>query len=355
MVSERARHEVAQWPFDAAEAHRQQVAAAAQLVPDGQPRMTIELGPGPVFAAACLGPNDLREPIDLSAQTMTLELVLVPAGRFVMGSTNGAADEDPPAMVEVAPFWMGTCEVTNAQYRVFEPGHESRDESRHGYQFGRRGFFQDGPQQPVVRVSWCQAMDYCAWLSGRSGLKVTLPTEAQWEYACRAGSASAFHFGGLGSDYAQHANLADRRLRDFAQCTGADNYARANPLKDPNRYDDWIPRCDLYDDGGLVTVDVGSYLPNSWGLCDMHGNVCEWTRSEYRAYPYDPADGRNVARPEGFKVVRGGSWRDRPQHSRSATRWRYPAWQGPFNVGFRVVAPVSGGDDLAETSRCRGR
>lgn len=333
------------WPFDAGEARRRQTEAAMELLADGRPEMSVELGQGPVFPAAYLGPDDVREAIDLSTETMRLKLVLVPGGSFVMGSNEGAADESPPAVVRVEPFWIGQFEITNAQYRVFDSDHESRDESRNGYQFGRRGFFQNGPQQPAVRVSWLRAMDFCRWLSERTGLEFTLPTEAQWEYACRAGSAEAFHFGAADSDYSAYANLADRHLRQFVQCTSDGLTARILP--DPNRYDDWIPRCDRYDDGGLVTVDVGSYQPNPWGLHDMHGNVGEWTRSEYRDYPYDPADGREAAQPDGLKVVRGGSWRDRPQHSHSATRWRYPAWQGVFNVGFRVVAAAPGTRDEA--------
>jgi formylglycine-generating enzyme required for sulfatase activity/cytochrome c553 len=333
--------EAADWPFDAAEARRRQATAAEKWGPGGSPEMAVELGPGPILPAAYLGPDDVRQPVDLSTDTLRLELVLVPGGSFVMGSTDGVPDESPPTVVQVEPFWMGKFEVTNAQYRVFDPSHESRDESRNGYQFGRRGFYQDGPWQPVVRVSWQRAMAFCQWLSERTGLEFTLPTEAQWEHACRAGSNAAFHFGALDSDYSPYANLADRRLRDFAQCTGVANYLRAEPIPDPNRYDDWIPRCDRYDDGGLVTVDVGSYQPNPWGLYDLHGNVWEWTRSEYRSYPYDAADGREAAESDGWKVVRGGSWRDRPQHSRAATRWRYPAWQPVFHVGFRVAAPVS--------------
>ena len=350
---DRALPKAAGWPFDAAEARRRQTSAAAELVAGGRPEMVIELGPGPIFPAAYLGPDDVREPIDLSADTMRLELVLVPGGSLVMGSHDGAADESPCAVVQVEPFWMGKFEITNAQYRVFDPSHESRDESRNGYQFGRRGFYQDGPRQPAIRVSWQRAMAFCQWLSERTGLEFTLPTEAQWEYACRAGSDEAFHFGPLDSDYSSYANLADRRLRDFAQSTGADNYLRAQPIPDPNRYDDWIPRCDRFDDGGLVTIDVGSYQPNPWGLYDLHGNVWEWTRSTYRPYPYDAADGREAAEADGLKVVRGGSWRDRPQHSRSATRWRYPDWQGVFYVGFRVAAPVARGDVLCRSASCQ--
>jgi formylglycine-generating enzyme required for sulfatase activity len=90
----------------------------------------------------------------------------------------------------------------------------------------------------------------------------------------------------------------------------------------------------------LVTADVGSYKPNPWGLCDVHGNAWEWTRSTHRPYPYQ-ADGRNHVADRDNRVVRGGSWYDRPQRCRSAFRLSYPPYQRVFNVGFRVVCPAT--------------
>ena len=82
---------------------------------------------------------------------------------------------------------------------------------------------------------------------------------------------------------------------------------------------------------------MGSFQPNPWGLCDMHGNVAEWTRSLYRPYPYDAADGRNAIDAPGKRVARGGSWRDRPERSTSSFRLPYESYQRVFNVGFRVI------------------
>ena len=113
------------------------------------------------------------------------------------------------------------------------------------------------------------------------------------------------------------------------------------PIANPTKYDDWIPRNDQYNDRGLVAVDVGSYAPNAWGLYDMHGNVAEWTWTTYAPDPYDSHDGRDERSDQGRKVVRGGSWRDRPKRSRSAFRLSYPSWQGVYNVGFRVVVQVN--------------
>jgi len=99
-----------------------------------------------------------------------------------------------------------------------------------------------------------------------------------------------------------------------------------------------LPRDERFNDGQLVSADVGGYQPNAWGLHDMHGNVAEWTRTVYRPYPYDASDGRNARPPTGLKVVRGGSWYDRPKRCRSAFRLAYRAYQPVYNVGLRVVA-----------------
>jgi formylglycine-generating enzyme required for sulfatase activity len=104
---------------------------------------------------------------------------------------------------------------------------------------------------------------------------------------------------------------------------------------------DWIPSIPGVSDGSVVTNSVGRYAPNAWGLCDMHGNAAEWTLSTYKAYPYK-ADGRDKVSPEGQKVVRGGSYYDRPKRARSAFRLSYPSWQRVHNVSFRVVCGVDG-------------
>ncbi|MBI5388017.1 MAG: SUMF1/EgtB/PvdO family nonheme iron enzyme [Verrucomicrobia bacterium] len=299
------------WPFDTAAAVAKQKTAAI----GGQTTRTLALGDG-----------------------VTLELVRLPGGRFVMGSTNGASNETPPAVVEVKPFWMARFETANRQFKQFHPEHESRTEDRHGYQFGRLGYDQDQPNQPAVRVSWEEAMAFCRWLSQKSGLTITLPTEAQWEWACRAGTATPFWFGDHDADFSPFANLGDKMLAEFAADTALDNYSDARPMVNPSRYDDWIPRDDRFDDGGFVTEPVGKYRPNPWGLHDTLGNAWEWTRSACRPYPYRDDDGRNdTANADRERVVRGGSWYDRPQRCTSSFRLAYPSWQRVFNVGFRVV------------------
>lgn len=287
-----------------------------------------------------------------------LSLVRVPAGEFVMGSTDGHPDEFPPTRQRVESFWVGQFEITNQQYAQFDPYHDSRHEIRHGMQFGVQGWPLNQPQQPVVRVSWHQAMAFCNWLDGRvaagqvslvdpdgsagaaeparqwklSGF--TLPTEAQWEYACRAGAATLFSFGDRDADFSPYANLADMKLRDAV----SHPYLKENvPLADPSKYDDWIPRDTRFNDAQLVSAAVGQYRPNAWGLYDMHGNVWEWTQSAMRPYPYRADDGRNATDGDQQRVVRGGSWRDRPERCGAAFRLAYQPYQRVYNVGFRVV------------------
>jgi formylglycine-generating enzyme required for sulfatase activity len=276
---------------------------------------------------------------------LKMELVLIPPGEFVMGDAAGAGDERPACRVKIPkPFWMGRFEVTNAEFARFDPAHDSRVESKHAMQFGVRGFYVNGPRQPVVRVNWHQAMAFAAWLSARTGERLTLPTEAQWEYACRAGTATPSSYGGLDTDFSRHANLADRTLREFV----CDPYNKVrSPFPNPAKYDDWIPKDERFTDGGFVSEEVGRWQPNAWGLHDAHGNAAEWTRSAYRPYPYRDDDGRNEAAASEPRVVRGGSWRDKPREARSASRLAYRCYQPVYNVGFRVVSEVQGDGSVA--------
>jgi formylglycine-generating enzyme required for sulfatase activity len=279
---------------------------------------------------------------------LTLRLVRVPAGEFVMGDAVGCDNERPLHRARIErPFWMATTEVTNEQYGCFDPVHQSGLEPMLWLKWSWEDYADlSQPRQPVCRVSWDEAMAFCRWLSGKTGRRITLPTEAQWEWACRAGAATPFSFGPLDADYSVHANLGDKQLAEFAADTALDNYTAARPMVNPNRYDDWIPRDDRFDDGGFVTEPVGRYQPNPWGLHDLHGNAWEWTRSAHRPYPYLDDDGRNALTLGGEeRVVRGGSWYDRPKRCTASFRLSYPPWQRVFNVGFRVVC-----DDVVETA-----
>jgi len=271
------------WPFDAAEAQRRQAAAGPE------PQRVVDLGEG-----------------------VSMKLVLIPAGEFVMGDASGEADECPTARVRIErPFYLGETEVTNAQFARFDPDHDSSVISMTNKDQGDRGYPVNGLAQPVVRVSWNEAMAFCQWLSRETGKKTSLPTEAQWEWACRAGTATPLWYGGLDSDFSRTANLADATLASFAR-------GDSPP---------WHPKDARFRDNAMITAGVGSYQPNAWGLRDMAGNAAEWTRSTYRPYPYNPGDGRDDPRASGEKTVRGGSWYDRPMRARSAFRLPYQPWQ----------------------------
>jgi formylglycine-generating enzyme required for sulfatase activity len=286
------------WPFDSREALARQ--SAAQPV-----TRKIDLGGG-----------------------LAIEFVRIPAGSFIMGDPDGELDERPVAVVEIKePFWMSRHEISNEQFARFNPSHDSRFEHRSSWIFSEEylGWPLNQPQQPVVRVSWNESMAFARWLAEKLGEEVSLPTEAQWEYACRAGAGTPLSFGDLDTDFSRHANMGDLSLRKLA----TEGWRPRAP--------DLVAREERFDDGALVTAPIGSYLPNAWGLHDMHGNVAEWTRTAYRPYPYEVGDGRDSLMAEGDKVVRGGSWRDRPKRCRSAFRLNYPPYQKVFNVGFRLV------------------
>jgi formylglycine-generating enzyme required for sulfatase activity len=273
--------ELPEWPYEAAEAARRQSA-------NGDFRRPLELGSG-----------------------VKLDLVLVPAGEFLMG--DGATTLTPVKIPR--SFWMGRCEISNAQFACFDPAHDSRIERGDFLQFStrERGFSANDPKQPVVRVSWQNAMAFCQWLSGKTGERCSLPSEAQWEYACRAGTATPLWFGDLTADFAKSANLADHSLR-FMTTFGWELPSGAIPP--------WRPAIDTVNDGFRVAAPVGSFQPNTWGLHDMCGNVWEWTTGDFG--------------PDR-KAVRGGSWSARPCHATSTCRLGFRPWQPVYDVGFRVV------------------
>jgi formylglycine-generating enzyme required for sulfatase activity len=191
----------------------------------------------------------------------------------------------------------------------------------------------NGDRQPVVRVSWDQAMAFCRWLSARTGLRFSLPTEAQWEWACCAGTNTPLSFGTHGNDFSRWANLADVSFskglsKDGKQVTGGLEHLvlEGAALSDTR-----------FNDGAIVTAKTGSFQPNAWGLHDLHGNAAEWTGTTY-APSRGQGNDSNVSSQSGDrKIVRGGSFFDPPTRAGSALRLTYPSWQRVFNVGFRVV------------------
>lgn len=299
-----------------------------------------------------IGLAEYRKEIQL-ADGISLKMIKIPSGEFLMGSTKNR-DEQPQSTVDInKEFWIGQFEITNEQFALFNKEHSSGEEHRHGYQFGRSGYPLSNPTQPVVRVSWKEAIEFCKWLSEETGQHFTLPTEAQWEWACRAGTNSDFWYGELGSNFTNYANLGDKKLEEFAACTAFKFYESTRILPNPNKYDDWIPHDETYNDAGFVSENVGRYRANPWDLYDMHGNVWEWTLSSYKPYPYKADDGRNETQVNNItqRVVRGGSWYDRPFKASSSYRLPYRDYQKVFNVGFRVVMHEE--ENIAELNETR--
>ena len=288
---------VADWPFDNAKAVEMQ----AKLFDGAERTKLIPLG-----------------------DNVTLRLTKIPAGEFIMGSLNGAADEHPRSVQKIEkPFWIGITEVTNRQYEAFDPDHDTRYIDEDGKDHTTPGYIANHPDQPAARVSWNEAKQFCDWLSGQLRMNVDLPTEEQWEWAARAGSAEMFPWGDFDADWSQHANLADASTR--FRHGGFDGgsvirYRRPYPA-------DWVYplRDDRFTDSWFVVDYVAQSQPNAWGLYDMVGNVSEWTKSDY---PHGEP---------GRKVARGGSWADRPKVSGVSAKFPYFSHQKVYNVGFRIV------------------
>ena len=288
---------VSDWPFDAS------VARAKQ---GDKPFVTLYIGGGE-----------------------KLTLARIPAGSFVMGSNELTPAERPVRRATVdRPFLMGVTEITLRQMRLMDSAFENGVYDMHYKDQVKRGYFMDNEDFPAIRVSWSQAQAFCEWLSKKTGRTVRLPTETEWEWACRAGTATPMNYGGWDDDFSARENLADYMLIELAvKGVNPVPIARGcdpNPKRLPDPLWDYELRDRRFNDGVLHLAEVGSYASNAWGLKDMHGNVAEWTSSSWE-------------KGTDLKVVRGGSWYRRQMLAASAARWRYPAWMRPFDVGFRVV------------------
>jgi len=280
---------------------------------------------------------------------ITFDMVAIPGGTFVMGSPASepgrAADEGPAHEVRIAPFWMERTETTWDEYDAFafaqaiaaaaRPAQPASRPSgadavtRPTPPYADESFGFGKGRQPVISVQYHAAMEYCRWLSEKTGKTYRLPTEAEWEYAARAGSQGAYSFGTDASKLDAHAWFA------------ANSGGRPHP--------------------------VGGKAANAWGLFDMHGNVAEWTVDHYDARQYEKVAAGSVgpvALPDDRRypyVVRGGSWDDPAPRLRSAARrasseeWNRRDPQSPQSiwwhtdatfVGFRVVRAVEEQENL---------
>lgn len=266
------------------------------------------------------------------APGITIEMKWIPAGAFVMGDNRQPAASPAFKATIKKGFWMSTTEITNEQYKALFPEHDSRYIGQTWKDHTTPGYPANLPQQPVIRVSWNEADSFCKKVSERLNCRVSLPTETQWEWAARAGSADDFWFGPADADFAPYENLADSTTVDLA-VMGV-NPKPMRPTEPMRKFWDFLPKILTVNDHCLISTDVASFQANPWGLYDMNGNVAEWTSSDYLPYPLKK---QTEPAANSRKVVRGGSWRERPAYSTSAVRKSYYAWQRPFNVGFRIV------------------
>ncbi|MEL6263936.1 MAG: formylglycine-generating enzyme family protein [Cyanobacteria bacterium J06626_6] len=247
---------------------------------------------------------------------VTLEMLRIPGGKFMMGAVPGeegaSDDEYPQHEVTVPEFWMGKYAVTQAQWRAVAV----LDKVERDLEAGPAKF--KGKQRPVEQVFWDEAIEFCQRLSQRSKWTYTLPSEAQWEYACRANTKTPFYFGSTITT-----ELANYRGTDFSYqgktCPG--NYAKG-------------PKGQCREE----STDVGSFSPNIFSLYDMHGNVWEWCLDSWHdSYEGAPSNG-DVWKESSDKrkVLRGGSWLDSSRGCRAANRGWSPRDGRYSDTGFRV-------------------
>jgi formylglycine-generating enzyme required for sulfatase activity len=240
-----------------------------------------------------------RQKVEKLANGVTLEMVYIPGGTFTMGSPeseeNRSRDEGPQHQVEISPFYLGKYPVTQAQYEAIMGNNPSN---------------LQGKNRPVESVTWHNAVKFCQKLSQKTGKTYSLPSEAEWEYACRAGTTTPFHFGEI-------------LTPGLANYDG--NYVYASGPRGVYREQ---------------TTEVGSFPPNAFGLYDMHGNVWEWCQDVWHDnYNGAPTDGSawESGGYSSLRVQRGGSWNSSPRCSRSDYRNRTDANNFSYCVGFRVV------------------
>jgi len=251
-----------------------------------------------------LGPEIPSRDLPSEMNSIGQRLVTIPAGKFLMGSDRGAYDERPVREVTISrPFQLSATEVTQGQWQAVMGTTPWKG----------KNYVIEGDDYPATYVSWDDAMEFCHRLSSRpdekkSGRVYRLPTEAEWEYACRGGIAAEYSFG-----------ADDRMLGSFGWY---EENSKGNPQP------------------------VGKKLPNAFGLFDMHGNVYEWCSDRYESDYYGKAPATDpLGPPSGSdRVLRGGGWRNEAANCRSASRnWGAPSLRGSNNgLGFRVALSSSG-------------
>jgi formylglycine-generating enzyme required for sulfatase activity len=327
------------------------------------PAKPPELTPAPAIPSSPARSKVVKEDVERSASpppkrselpqeitnTLGMKLVLIPAGSFEMGSPETDSDaedvEKPQHSVRItSPFYLGVTEVTVGQFRKFieATGYETQAEKDGQGSWGwnevksqferdlrytwRNPGFPQSDEHPVVNVSWNDAVKFCEYLNTLSREQQTdpleagvyrLPTEAEWEYACRAGTITRFECGDDAEQLAQVGNVADGTAR----------------LKFP----EWNPI--TAEDGYIFTAPVARFRANRFGLHDMHGNVWEWCWDGFDKsfYGQSPPDDPGRAQDVETRVIRGGGWELAPRTCRSANRSGQARGYWSYSLGFRVA------------------
>jgi formylglycine-generating enzyme required for sulfatase activity len=251
-------------------------------------------------------PSNARFFSENLANAVSLAMVLIPGGTFLMGSPDNQ-HESPQHKVRVPPFFMSKYAITQAQWQAVAALPQSEI-----FLNSEPSCFK-GANRPVEQVSWYEVREFCARICKKTKHNYRLPTEAEWEYACRAGTTTKFHFGdAIANNLANYSKL---------------NYAYQPPI--------------TYT---AQTAVVGSFPPNAFGLYDMHGNVWEWCADNWHEnYHGAPQDGTiwTSGTNRAYRMLRGGSWGDSSNSCRSAYRLRLDAGNRLVNVGFRVVCSLA--------------
>ena len=273
----------------------------------------------PAQAAAA---KELGVPVAFE-NSVGMRFVLIPSGTFMMGSRDSAAevarrcampnagagwflDEHPRHKVTLTKaFYMSIHEVTNASHEALYPPKPNKDKKK-----PKTPVKVKNPSDPVVNVSCSTAEKFCKDLSARDKRKYALPTEAQWEYACRAGTETPFFFGEAAST-------------DKANYHGDYIYGKGKKGKNRGK-----------------PAPVGSMPPNAWGLYEMHGNVSEWCATRYSKYGSDAESDPTGPEKGDQRLLRGGSWRSYPGACRSAFRHKLGAGTRSEAIGFRVLCAL---------------
>ena len=288
-----------------------------------------------------------------------MKLTLIPSGEFKMGSGESAEataaffkktygadflitevfkDEHPQHRVRITrAFYLGTYHVTRGQFRQFVKDSGYTTDAEKGKKPGAFGWnpdtkkcefnekyswrnagFEQSDEHPVVNVSWNDSVEYCKWLSRKEGKTYRLPTEAEWEYACRAGTTTRYSSGDDPETLAKAGNVADAAAKA--------------------KFPDWKWTIKA-NDGYVFTAPVGKFKPNAFGLYDMHGNAWQWCADSYGAeyYAKSPVDDPTGPASGSDRVLRGGSWDFGPDFTRSAVRNWYDPDDGLNVTGFRVA------------------